>query len=93
MHKAELNDISIFNATRVVFISNFTAIPMLFPVNTIGLLTAACLQPEVYVTRLVKRYLFTHKILHTGFLKVERLIVSKNSRSFNNASENAHMGH
>ena len=28
-------EISIFNATRVVFIPNFTAIPMLFPVNTI----------------------------------------------------------
>ena len=35
IHKAKPSEISIFNATRVVFIPNFTAIPMLFPVNTI----------------------------------------------------------
>jgi len=31
----KIGKIFIFNATRVVFIPNFTAIPMLFPVNTI----------------------------------------------------------
>ena len=34
-HEAKPSEISIFNATRVVFIPNFIAIPMLFPVNTI----------------------------------------------------------
>ena len=34
-HEEKLSEISIFDATRVVFIPNFTAIPMLFPVSTI----------------------------------------------------------
>ena len=33
-HEAKPSEISIFNATRVVFIPNFTAISMLFSVNT-----------------------------------------------------------
>ena len=34
-HEAKPSEITISNTTRVVFIPNFTAIPMLFPVNTI----------------------------------------------------------
>ena len=34
-HKTKLGEIAIFNTIRVVFIPNFAAIPILFPVNTI----------------------------------------------------------
>ena len=33
-NEVSLGEISIFNATLVVFIPNFTAIPIIFPVNT-----------------------------------------------------------
>ena len=43
-------EISIFNATRVVFIPNFITTPMLFPINTILTCCALVLLCTQFVT-------------------------------------------
>ena len=48
---------TISNTTRVVFIPNFTAIPMLFPVNTILAIRMLCIG--------ITKYAICHYVLNT----------------------------